>query len=507
MLQGGKNSKKATIAGLSIIVGVIVGLVLASNFDLTRNGFADDESGSVLNNTTQPLPAPESDIEASSRAFVQIAKKVTPTVVSITSEKVVKVRDPFSNFFHNDDFFRRFFRTPPGEQEYKQRGLGSGVIVSTDGYILTNYHVIKDADEISVMLDQKPYSADVIGTDPATDIAVIKIDKADLPAIAIGNSDDIEVGEWVLAIGSPFDLRLQHTVTSGIISAKGRTLNLSGELTYQDFIQTDAAINPGNSGGALVNIRGELIGINTAIYAGNTGGNLGIGFAVPVNLARQVMDDLISHGQVFRGYLGVFIETPDAELSQALKIEDNKGAVVTRVVEDTPADKAGLQEYDVIVKVNGEKIDDSQSLTNMIGSYKPGDKVELTVIRDGSPRTLTVELEQRPGSTQTPAGPAIEEDRTTGKLGLHLSNLTPELAERFGHEGKEGVLVVDVKRNSVAAEKGMRVGDLITEVDRKPVRNLREFQEAAERFEAGQIILFQIKRGQANHFVALRVPE
>ncbi len=501
-----QRTTKRTIVVLSIFIGVVIGLVLASNFNLAQNGFADSESENEFTHQSQTVPQVSSDLESASRAFVAIAKRVTPAVVSITSEKVVKVKEPLSNFFHNDDFFRRFFRQPNGDQEYKQRGLGSGVIVSFDGYILTNYHVIKDADEISVMLDKKPYDAKIIGTDPATDIAVIKIDAKDLPAVVLGNSEKLEVGEWVLAIGSPFDLRLQHTVTSGIISGMGRTLNLSGELTYQDFIQTDAAINPGNSGGALVNIKGELIGINTAIYAGNSGGNIGIGFAVPIGLAKKVMDDLIAHGEVVRGYLGVYITTPDDELSEALKIDDNKGAVVTEVVAGTPADKAGLKKYDVIVSVEGKKIDGSQELTNLIASYLPGQSVHLSVIRDGSTRDIVVVLEKR-GSPDSPAPQISRKDEMTEKIGLELSDVTSELADRFELDDTEGVLVTDVRSNSVAEEKGLRTGDLIVEVDRKEVKSVREVRGIVERFEPGQIALFQVRRGRGNHFIALKVPK
>ncbi len=505
MTYNTQGTRKKTIILFSVALGIIIGLILAGNFDLTGRGFADGETGAQVQNSAAPLEAVNSDLESTSRAFVAIAKKVTPTVVSITSEKVVKVKDPFSNFFHKDEFFKRFFRSPDGGQEYKQRGLGSGVVVSPEGYILTNYHVVKEADEINVMLDKKPYQARVVGTDPATDIAVVKIDETDLPAIAFGNSDALEVGEWVLAIGSPFDLRLQHTVTSGIISAKGRTLNLSGELTYQDFIQTDAAINPGNSGGALVNIRGELIGINTAIYAGNAGGNVGIGFAVPVNLAKQVMDDLIEHGEVVRGYLGVYINTLDAELSEALEIDDNEGAVVTQVVEDTPADKAGLQKYDVITEVDGQKISDSQGLTNLVASFRPGEKIRLQVIRDGKKKMLTVLLERRPGAGERPALGSTDEP-TSNKLGLRLSDLTDELAERYGYQDQSGVLVAHVENNSVAQEKGMRSGDLILEVDRKKVKSLRDMQTVLHVLESGKIVLFQIKRGNNNHFIAMKVP-
>lgn len=507
-----QNNKRAAVIILSVFIGLIFGLVIASNLSLTQKGFAGNASNtiitSVANATVEPVETINSDIESTGRAFVEIAKRVTPAVVSITSEKVVKIKDPFSNFMQKDDFFRRFFRTPEGGQEYKQRGLGSGVIVSPDGYILTNYHVIKDADEINVMIDRKSYDAKVVGTDPATDIAVIKIDEQNLTSISIGNSDKIEVGEWVLAIGSPFDLRLQHTVTSGIISAKGRTLNLSGELTYQDFIQTDAAINPGNSGGALVNIRGELIGINTAIYAGNSGGNIGIGFAVPVNLAKSVMDDLIEHGEVVRGYLGVFINTVDAELSEALKIDDNEGAVVTQVVDGTPAAKAGLEKYDVIISVDGKKISDSQTLTNIIASYKPDEVVKLNVIRDGKEKSISVKLEKRPGDNNNVSQSSTpSKESVLDKLGLTTRNLTSELAERYGYEDLDGVIITDVKPDSPAAEKGMRHGDLIVEVDRQRVKNVRDIKNATDDLSPESIVLFQVKRGGNNHFIAMKVPK
>ena len=502
-----RSNRQNFIILFSIISGVIIGLVISSNLSLTKNGFAEIEPESIQVPVEQ---VPISDLESTSRAFVEIAKRVTPAIVSITSEKVIKVRDPLQNFFHSDDFFRRFFKAPDGEnqREYKQSGLGSGVIVSSDGYILTNYHVVKDADEIDVVVDKKSCAAKIIGIDPATDIAVIKIEESNLTAVNIGDSDALEVGELVLAIGSPFNLGLQHTVTSGIISAKGRALNLSGELTFQDFIQTDAAINPGNSGGALVNIKGQLIGINTAIYAGNTGGNIGIGFAIPVNLAKQVMADLIEHGKVVRGYLGVYIENIDSELSQALNIKNNKGAVVTQVIKDTPAEKAGLKEYDVIIKVNGDEIEDRQSLTNKIASYQPGQKVNLTAIRDGRETQIVVALELRPDQTaQRDMEDKPSSDATT-KFGMELSDLKPELAERFGYENEEGVLVLGVDQNGIAAKKGMRAGDLIVEIDRKPVKSLRQLKTILDSFEGGKIILFQINRGsRSSHFVALKTPK
>jgi len=499
--------KMVAIVGASIAGGIVIGLVIASRLNFTPDGFANNGLKPVVVNTVATTAAIPSDFQETSRAFVDIAKRVTPTVVSITSEKVVKMKDPLSNFFHKDEFFRKFFNQPNGDggREFKQRGLGSGVIVSSDGYILTNYHVVKEADEINVMIDKKPYDAQVVGVDPATDIAVVKIDQNNLPTVTVGDSDQLEVGEWVLAIGSPFDLSLQHTVTSGIISAKGRALNLSGDLTYQDFIQTDAAINPGNSGGALVNIRGELIGINTAIYAGNAGGNVGIGFAVPVNLAKHVMQDLIEHGEVVRGYLGVYIDNLDPELSEALKIDDNEGAVVTEVIEGTPAEKAGLKQYDVIVGVDGHKVAGRQALTNIVASYKPGKKVRLKVIRDGEAEFITVSLERRPESASAKSTPSQPEEMLK-RLGLELRNLTDELASRFGYEGEEGVVVTKVESNSIAEEKGMRSGDLIVEVDRQPVRSVRQLREMFDGFGQGQIVLFEIRRGKGTQFIALKMP-
>jgi len=503
------QNNKSLVVVFSICIGIFVGLVIGSNFSWTQNGFADSEASVLTPRTPQSIPPINSDLEATSRAFVEIAKRVTPTVVSITSEKVIKMRDPFTNFFGNDEFFKRFFpgRGQGGDREFRQNGLGSGIIVSSDGYILTNYHVIKDADELNVIIDKKEYVARVVGSDPETDIAVVDIDAHNLPAIRLGDSDKLEVGELVLAIGSPFDISLQHTVTSGIISAKGRSnLSLGGNLTYQDFIQTDAAINPGNSGGALVNIRGELIGINTAIYAGNGGGNVGIGFAIPISLAKKVMDDLISGGKVVRGYLGVSVNTPDAELSEALKLEVvGGGAVIVELVEGTPAHKAGLKKYDVIIEVEGKKIQDHQMLTNLIASFNPGEEVRLKIIRDGKVVYKTVRLAERPSVNG--ASEPVAEGSVTNRLGIQVADLTRELAERYGYDNDGGALVSGVRRNSIAAEKGLRRGDLIKEVDRRRVRSARDVEELIENLQPGDIVLFQIQRQTSNHFIAMKVPK
>jgi len=493
----------ALVIALSVSLGLMIGLVVASHFEWANEGLASHQP--VATQTQSENAISSSDIESTSRAFVEIAKRITPTVVSITSEKVIRVRDPFADFFGNDDFFRRFFRVPDdGEREYRRNGLGSGVIVSSDGYILTNYHVIKDADEINVVLDKDELQAEIVGTDPATDLAVLKINKDNLPTIKLGDSDKLEVGEWVLAVGSPFQLSLEHTVTSGIVSAKGRALNLGTELTYQDFIQTDAAINPGNSGGALVNIKGELIGINTAIYSGNTGGNLGIGFAIPVNLAKHVMDDLIDQGKVVRGYLGVRIGPLDSEMAQALTMENKQGAVVVEVQEETPAARAGLKKYDVIVGVDGRQIDDPQMLTNLIASYGPGDRINVKVVRDGETRSFSITLTERPSEG---SAASVTPSSVISKLGIDVTELTDRLAERYGYSEDQGVLITEVTRGSVAEEKGLRAGDLVVEVNRQKVSSVSDLVAQLDQLSTGEIVLFQVKRQRATQFVAMKIPK
>ncbi|MFQ5706429.1 MAG: Do family serine endopeptidase [bacterium] len=501
-----RKNKTAIMFTFAILLGVIIGLTVASNFNWTNNGLAVEEETNPA--SSQPPNTPvNSDLENTSRAFVRIAKRVTPAVVSITSEKVVKVRDPFSDFFRHDDLFDRFFRTPDGgERQYKRNGLGSGVIVNSNGYILTNYHVVKEADAINVLIDKNEYDASIVGTDPATDVAVIKIEKTNLPVIALGNSDELEVGEWILAIGSPFSLSLEHTVTAGIISAKGRSdLALGEEVRYQDFIQTDAAINPGNSGGALVNLKGELIGINSAIVAGSYGGNLGIGFAIPINMAKQVMDELIAHGKVVRGFLGVFIKTPDADMREALGIKENRGAVVMEVQQNTPASRAGLKKLDVIVAVDGHEIEDSNQLTNLIASYGPGQVVNLKIVRGSNIVEIPVRLAERAESrVTTPTNP---QESGGARLGLAVSELTDRLVRKYHYEDQEGVLVTNVQPGSVAEQKGIRAGDLIKRVNRKKVETVQEFNKIVAGLKAGSIVLFQIRRGSRNSFVAVKVPK
>jgi len=492
------------LAGLGLLfVGVVIGLIVASNLDWTASTSASSggNAGAVVLGDQEPVSQAILDAQSTSRVFVEVVKKAAPSVVTITSEKVVRFRHPWTDFF-GDEFFRRFFDVP--DREFLQRGLGSGVIVSKDGYILTNHHVIKDADQVNVVYNRKEYKAEIVGSDPSTDVAVIKIEPdEDLPVIRFGDSDKLEVGEWVLAIGSPFSEALEHTVTHGIVSAKGRRgLNIAGsQMRYQDFIQTDAPINPGNSGGALVNLRGELVGINTAIVGQ---ANVGIGFAIPINMARWVMEQLIEKGKVTRGWLGVWIQSVNDKIAKAYGLERPMGALVTQVQEGSPAEKAGFKEGDLIIELDGHQIEDSQHLTNLVASYAPGTKVKVVVIRDKKRKTLEVTLGERPEEEKI----ALAGSGSVGeKLGMRVRTLTDDLASRLGYEGEEGVVITDVKPGSPADDAGLRRGDLIVEANRKKVSSVRGFRQIVDELKPGDILLLRVRRGDRSFFAALEVPK
>ena len=450
-----------------------------------------------------------------SKAFAQIAKKASPAVVGITTEKMVTRRysphqSPFGEQFFEEDFFENFFRRrsphqrsphQEGKKESRPSGQGSGFIISTDGYILTNNHVITGADTIKVKLaDVKdPVEAELVGTDPASEVAVIKIEAENLTPVEFGDSDSLEVGEWVLAIGNPFGL--SHTVTAGIVSAKGRSVGLAD---YEDFIQTDAAINPGNSGGPLVNLDGKVIGINSAIIT-RSGGYMGIGLAIPINMAKNVYEQLVESGKVVRGWLGVGIAniTPDVAPFFGLA-EDTKGVLINQVFEDSAAEKGGLKEGDVVVEFDGIVVDDVDTFRNRVATFKPETKVKMVVLRNKKRRTLTVTLGERPsGGRMAPAGqPDIVE-----KLGLTVQNLSDDLAKRLGLEGLSGVIVTEVEPGSPAAREGITAGTLIMEVNRKQVKNTREFNKVIEEAEKGVPILLYIQDQYYRRFVAISVPE
>ena len=502
-----KSQKFSAVFVFAVFIGIVVGLVIASNFDLTLRSLASDkdisadEARPVVLGSDEPMPEELVSLQELSKGFAKVAQMVSPTVVTINSQAIVKRR---MHPFFDDEWLRQFFNFEIPEQEQILRGLGSGVIVNPDGYILTNNHVIKDADEITVSIDGEEYEAEIVGKDPESDLAVIKIDKKNLPTIKLGNSDELQVGEWVLAIGNPFSEVLQSTVTAGIVSAKGRKLNDlgGGRIRYQDFIQTDAAINPGNSGGALVNLKGELVGINTAIVGQ---ANVGIGFAIPINLARNIMEQLIAEGRVVRGYLGVLIGDVDEDMAKFYGLDEHKGAIVSQVVPDGPADRGGIKEEDIILKINDTEIRDADHLTNTVATIPPGTKVKVTVWRDGKEKVLTVELGERP--QEGLASAEEPKKKIENQLGIEVHDLTPELARRYGYEGDEGVLIVNVRRNSIAAREGLRAGLLITAVNRKPVRNVRDFNRIMKELEPGDIVLFRLKFRDSSFFRALRIPK
>ncbi len=440
-----------------------------------------------------------------SEGFASVVEPLLPAVVNISTSKVVKSQRG-ENPFSNDPFFRQFFGNPFGDgneqpREQKEHSLGSGVIVNPDGYILTNNHVVEGASDVQVILsDKRSLKAKVVGTDPRTDIAVLKIPATGLSTVTLGDSAKAKVGDIVLAIGDPFGIG--ETVTMGIVSAKGRRdLRLEGAEGYEDFIQTDASINPGNSGGALVNTRGELIGINTAIISNGGGGNQGIGFAVPVNMARSVMEQILKNGKVSRGYLGIMIQEVTPDLAKAFSLPSPEGALVGDVTPDSPGAKAGLQKGDVITALSGQKVSDSLELRLRISQMAPGTMVKMDVYRNGQKREMAATLGEFPEKAQTAANapqgesPALE--------GVQVENLNSDMAEQLNlPAGTRGVVITRVDPNSAAAETGLERGVVIQEVNRKPVNNVQQFQ-AAVRAAANQPLLLLVNRGGSSSYVVI----
>ncbi len=427
--------------------------------------------------------------------FQTVANEVSPAVVLIEAEKTVRVRTPSLRFRSPlDEFFEEFFgpdpferRQQPREREYRRRGLGSGCILDAEGHVLTNNHVVEGADDLTVTLpDGRSFEAEILGRDPETDLAVIKIagELEQLPTLRLGNSDQVNVGQWVIAVGNPFGLR--HTVSAGIISAVGRTG--IGVARYESLIQTDAAINPGNSGGPLVNLNCEVIAINTAIVG--RGGNVGIGFAIPVNMIRDVLDDLIAGRQVVRGYLGVYPSDLTPEIAEASGYEGKGGALVNEVVEGSPAEAAGMKARDIIVEYGGEKVDDADELRRLAAATDPGETVEVKVWRDGEQHTLSVTA-----GNLTAAVAAAEE---TGEdwLGLEVQTLTPEMAERLGKPDLKGVIVADVKPDSVAA-RVISPGDVIVSVNDVRVESAPEYLKLMRAVEPGSVGMVRVLYAQS----------
>jgi len=442
--------------------------------------------------------------------FADLAEKLSPTVVNIYTTQTVKVSSSPHQFFFPDDMdipepFRRFFGIPDmpeqaPQREMKRTSLGSGVIVTANGYILTNNHVVEDADEINVTLHTfEEYQATVVGRDPKSDVALIKIEpKADLPAVTFGDSDKLRVGEWVLAIGNPFGL--QKTVTAGIVSAKGRSIN---NESYGNFIQTDASINPGNSGGPLFNLKGEMVGVNTAIFS-RTGGNIGIGFAIPGNMAKNVFAQLKEHGKVTRGWLGVMIQQVTPELAENFGLERPIGALVGQVVPESPAAKAGLKAGDVIIEYNGREVSQMSMLPAMVANTPVGEMAKLILIRDGKKQNITVEIGRLEDEEPVIAG---TETGTSKKLGITVQELTPKLAESLGIEETQGLIITDIISGSAAAEAGILRGDIILEINREKVENVGQYKKAVQAAQEKKSILLLIKRDQHTRFVIIDLKE
>jgi len=498
---------KATLAVLAVLVASL----------LTLGGLgvvhAQKEAGA---NPPATLKFSDSkNVGPTRTGFAPVVKAVVPAVVTIKSTRVVKTgvrrsgrdqdpqADPFFRQFFGDQFGNIFPNIP---DEQRSEGLGSGVIVSPEGYILTNNHVVDGATDLQVMLsDRREFKARLIGRDEKTDIAVVKIDASNLPTITIGDSDKVEVGDYALAVGNPFGVG--QTVTLGIVSATRRNnLGLEGPGAYEDFIQTDAAINPGNSGGALVNDRGELIGINTAIISRGSSGNQGIGFAVPVNLARNVMDQIIKTGKVRRARLGIYPQDVTTAIAKQFGVKSNAGALVGEVEANSPAANAGLKTGDIILDVNGKQVYDASQLRNMISSMQPGTQVNLKIWRDNAERTLPVtlgELNSEEASNRGGSGRGNGNQNAGSALeGVSVENLTSQVARGLGvPPNTSGVVVTDVDPDSAAANAGLQRGDVIQEVNRRPVRNVTEFEAAVRASKNGTLLL--VNRNGHTTFVAV----
>lgn len=492
----------------SFAAGLLGGLVLAVSAIVVITTVRLDAAPvqSIASATTAATPLPSGP----GANFSPIVKAVTPSVVNISTTRVVKSTeleelnprfdDPMFRRFFGDEFFRRF-GIP---KERRQSSLGSGVLVDSEGYIVTNHHVIDEADEIKVVLsDKREFTGKVIGKDPKTDLAVIKIEGKNLPIVNWGNSDKLEVGEFVLAIGNPFGLN--QTVTMGIVSAVGRAS--VGIAEYEDFIQTDAAINPGNSGGALVNVRGELIGINTAIFS-RSGGYMGIGFAVPANMVRSVMDSLIKSGKVVRGWLGVSIQGVTQDLAKNFGLREAKGALVSEVLPGSPAAKSGLKGGDVIVEYDGKEVEDQTALRNMVAQTSVGKNVPVKVLRDKKAQTINVKIGEQPKDLaslgQEPA-PAPGQGADTALAGVEVRSLTPEIAERFGLPAEaSGVVITEINPESKAAGAGLRPGDVITEINRQSVKSLEDYRRIVGKLGKEENPLLLVNRRGGKFFIVVK---
>ena len=508
----GPSSKTAPSLAVGLLlvgVGLILGLVVAADFGWLPFGHAVPEAPVVSRPVAVPLPPSATAPAGSDRNFVEVAKAATPSVVNIATTRTSRMPeghglspfdDPFFRRFFGDELFRRF-EIP---RDRRERSLGSGVIADPAGYIITNNHVVAKADEIRVLLsDKRELKAKVVGTDPKTDIAVIKVDAERLPIIPWADSDTLQVGEYVLAIGNPFGLN--HTVTMGIISAVGRA-NV-GVAEYEDFIQTDAAINPGNSGGALVNARGELIGINTAIFS-QSGGYMGIGFAVPSNMVRSVMEQLIKQGKVVRGYLGVSIQELTQDLARQFGAGKTRGVLISDVLADSPAKRAKLERGDVVVEFDGRPVENPTQFRNLVAQTPIGKQVPIKLLRNGKERDLDVTIAEQPKTmAQAESEADSDEVRSAGVFaGVEVREFTAEAARRLNipRSDRGGVLVVRVADASPADEAGLQAGDVIIEINRKPVADLEDFSRLSGALSPNDSALILVLRNGRSTYLTIK---
>jgi serine protease Do len=449
----------------------------------------------------QPAAPPQPiSVDGVRTSYADVVEKTSPAVVRIESD--IKTKAQTMQFPFGDDMFRQF----PGQQQQRpqlERGIGSGVIVSADGTILTNNHVVEGADKITVQTsDDKTFEAKVVGTDKPSDLAVLKIEAQNLPFLTLGNSDNVRVGDIVLAIGNP--LGIGQTVTAGIISAKGRRTGLSDSSSFEDFLQTDAPINRGNSGGALVNLSGELIGINSQILSpgGANGGNIGIGFSIPSNMAKEVMDQLLQNGKVRRGMLGIFIQNITTDTAKALDLKDTSGVLVSDVQKGSAADKAGIKRRDIITAINGEKIEDSNVFRNKVAGTPPGTEITLSIIRDGQQQDVKAKLDEfdanavsrteNGGDDQNDAAP----EKESGKLGLSLQPVTPQIAHQLNLTSSEGLVITDIDPTGPAAEAGLARGDVILEINKQAVTSVDNVKATLDKAKNGPVLMLIARQGR-----------
>ncbi len=505
------KKKGYTIAGLGVLVvaSVVAGLILAARMNITTVTRATETkiwSEKPAAGQTQDASSPQAYVPAS---FAPLVNKVKGAVVNISTTKIIKTNpqmqqmgpmgEQFKQFF-GPHFFEQFMGPQGAPQEYKEHALGSGFIINKDGYILTNNHVIAGMTDIRVITDNgDQYTAKIVGADPQTDLALLKVTpKKPLDVAYLGDSSKVEVGDWVVVIGNPFGL--DHTVTAGIISAKGRRLSSSN---YDQFLQTDAAINRGNSGGPVFNLNGEVIGISTAIIAPSIG--QGIGFAIPINVAKTIIPQLIEHGKVVRGWLGVYIQNITPDLAEAFHLKrDQKGAVVTKVVQDGPAYKAGVKQGDVIIKFDGKDVKSADDLPWIVSNTPIGSKVNVEILRQGKERTIKVTVGELPSKTEVASTAAPKEENVSEKkLGITVTNITPDVQREYNLQADKGVVVANVAEGSPADMAGIEKGDIIKQVNQKDINTVADYSKILAPVKKGEMVSLLISRGNANIYVAM----